>query len=92
MVSEQQAKDSEVEAYILQVLDDFKEHDWDEAMIEVDEGFEKAGMRLYERQSETCLYGLVRRGDVVENWDGDFATLKRVKLKPATKEQPRLFE
>lgn len=91
-MNKQPATDAQVESYILQVLDDFKEYDWDDAMELVDDGFERTGMTTELRQVETCLANLVTEGKIVENWDGDWCTLRRVKSQVAvSKQQPTLF-
>ena len=85
--------DSVVMDWILVILDDYKKHDWDDAMIKVDQGFERAGMVLQARQAESCLYKLVDQGKVVEEWKGDWATLRRVRqpVKPVA-DQLQLFD
>lgn len=84
--------DSVVESYILQVLDDYQKHDWDEAMIAAMEGFDKLGMCLGARQLEKCLHNLISKGEVVEKWSGDWATLRRVKLpSKSIRDDRRLF-
>jgi len=80
-----------VQAFILEVLGDYKAHDWDDVMVEVDEQFEKAGMKLGMRQSEQSLAGLIDRAEVLQRWSGDFCTLKRVRKQVARVEQRALF-
>lgn len=92
MQSESTAPDSVVESYILQVLDDFRPHDWDDAMIAVSNGFAKAKIPLGIRQSEHCLEKLIARGEVIEKWVGEFATLRRVRIQlKSAKKHPCLF-
>ena len=72
--------DERVKKFILSVLDDYKRHDWDDAMIEVDQGFEKHGERLGPRQAWKCLDELIASGQVAQRrtkWDG-FFSLQRV--------------
>lgn len=76
---------AQVKQYILQVLDDYKEHDWDDALIAVDEAFDKIGEPTGSRQDEECLAELISEGLVVEgesDWIG-MMTLRRVR--PAQK-------
>lgn len=80
------ATDAQVRSYILQLLDDYKPHDWDETMIAVLDAFEAVDMSLYARQDETCLYELIRLGEVKERWRGDMATLQRIRV-PITVER-----
>lgn len=74
------ATDAQVRSYILQLLDDYKPHCWDETMIAVRAGFEAVDMSLEARQDETCLYALIQLGEVKERWRGDMASLHRIRV------------
>lgn len=83
--------DKNVEKFILEVLGDYRSHDWDDVMTEVDSEFLKAGMKLGIRQSEHCLGNLVERKKVSQRWSGDFCTLKRIRKPVAVAAQKELF-
>lgn len=87
------ATDAQVRGYILQLLDDYKPHDWDETMIAVSAGFEAVDMSLDVRQEDNCLYELIRLGEVKERWRGDMATLQRIRVPiPIERLQKTLWE
>lgn len=87
------ASNGTVDRWILQVLDDYKSHDWDDAMIAVSDGLRRCCMATEPRQEENCLRRLIERGEVEERWVGEWASLRRVKLdaKPGTVTQLTLF-
>ena len=87
------ATDEQVSNYILQLLDDYNPHDWDETMIAVSVGCEAVGLSLYARQEDTCLYELIRLGEVKERWRGDMASLQRIRMPiPIERLQKTLWE
>jgi len=89
--ADSEVPDEKVEKFILSVLDDYKSHDWDDVLIEVDSEFRKAGITLGARQSEKCLGNLVERREVSQRWIGDFCNLKRIRKPVAVTSQRPLF-
>ena len=87
------APDRKVESFILEVLDDYEYHDIDDVLIEVDKAFSKAGMPLFARQLERCMFVLIDRGDVHKHRRGDSVNVRRRRNEKRVKnDHPRLFD
>lgn len=87
-----QATNAEVKRQILLQLDNYQVQDWDDALIAVEEAFNRVEMQTGPRQVEQCLAELIEADEVVEKWSrGGFATLRRVKQKEVNETQGELF-
>ena len=86
--------DDEVKRFILIVLDDYLEHEWDDVITEVERGFRTVGQTVCLRQFERCLAFLVRSGELSETWsdpNGEWKSFRRISQPEPELCHPTLF-